>query len=124
MTCPKCDAEMSQVSYESIEVNRCIRCHGLWFDMLEHEHLKAIAGSEEIDIGDSETGRSFDDLDRIACPGCDTKMLRMVDARQPHIRYESCPTCYGVLFDAGEFRDYKEETVLDFFRALLAKERT
>jgi hypothetical protein len=92
--------------------------------MLEHEHLKAIAGSEEIDVGDSKTGESFDDLGRIDCPGCNTKMLRMVDARQPHIRYESCPTCYGVLFDAGEFRDYKEETVFDFFRALLAKERT
>jgi Zn-finger nucleic acid-binding protein len=51
-------------------------------------------------------------------------MVKMVDARQPHIRYESCSVCYGVFFDAGEFRDYNKETVLDFFRALFAKERT
>jgi Zn-finger nucleic acid-binding protein len=114
---------MARVAYESIEVNRCTGCDGLWFDMLEEEHLKAIAHSEEIDIGDPKVGRSFDAVDRIDCPVCHTRMMRMVDARQPHIRYESCQVCYGVFFDAGEFRDYRQETVLDFFRSLFAKER-
>ena len=50
MTCPKCRSEMAKVSYGAIEVNRCVRCDGLWFDMLEVEHLETIAGSEEIDI--------------------------------------------------------------------------
>ena len=50
-------------------------------------------------------------------------MIKMVDQRQPHIWYKSCSLCYGVFFDAGEFRDYKEETVLDFFKDLLAGER-
>lgn len=124
MNCPKCDVEMAKVIHESIEVNRCIRCDGLWFDMLEPEHLKAIASSEEIDVGDPKIGESLNALDRVDCPVCHTRMVRMVDAQQPHIRYESCSACYGVFFDAGEFRDYKEETVLDFFRSLFAKERT
>ena len=124
MTCPKCNAEMAKVVYESIEVDRCIRCDGLWFDMLELEHLKALEGSEEIDIGDPKIGDSLNALDRIDCPMCQTRMVRMVDSRQPHIRYESCPVCYGVFFDAGEYRDYKEESVLNFFRALFALERT
>ena len=47
----------------------------------------------------------------------------MVDRAQPHIWYEACTRCYGVFFDAGEFRDYKETSVLDFFRDLFAKER-
>ena len=92
--------------------------------MLELEHLKPIAGSEEIDVGDPRIGKSLNALDRIDCPVCHTRMVKMVDGRQPHVRYESCPACYGVFFDAGEFRDYKEETVLDFFRALFVKERT
>ena len=124
MTCPKCDGEMAKVSYEQIEVNRCIRCDGLWFDMLEREHLKVIAGSEEIDVGDPRAGASLNVVDQIDCPVCHATMLRMVDAQQSHIWYESCPVCYGVFFDAGEFADYKEKTVLDFFRALFAKERT
>ncbi len=123
MTCPKCNAEMASVNYESIEVNRCVRCDGLWFDMLEPEHMKAIAGSEEIDIGDPAVGHVLDARERIDCPVCHTRMIKMVDVQQAHIHYESCPVCYGVFFDAGEFRDYKHETALDFFRGLLAKER-
>ena len=40
------------------------------------------------------------------------------------IVYEACTVCNGVFFDAGEFRDYKEHTIIDFFRDLLAKERS
>lgn len=120
MTCPKCNAEMAKVAYESIEVNRCVQCDGLWFDMLEAEHMKALAGSEEIDIGDPAVGEALDERVRIDCPVCHTRMIKMVDARQSHIHYESCPVCYGVFFDAGEFADYKQTTVLEFFRALLA----
>ncbi|MDH3641318.1 MAG: zf-TFIIB domain-containing protein [Gammaproteobacteria bacterium] len=47
----------------------------------------------------------------------------MIDRDQPHLWYEACTVCYGVFFDAGEFRDYKEKTALDFFRDLFAQER-
>jgi 4a-hydroxytetrahydrobiopterin dehydratase len=32
----------------------------------------------------------------------------MVDAKQPHLWYEACTECYGIFFDAGEFKDFKE----------------
>jgi len=51
-------------------------------------------------------------------------MIRMVDHQQPHMLFESCPVCYGVFYDAGEFRDYKSHTVVDLFRDLFKKERT
>ena len=124
MNCPKDDAGMARVSVDSIEINRCTACNGLWFDLLELEQVTAIAGSDEIDIGDPKVGRALDAIDRIDCPVCQTRMIRMVDAGQPHIRYESCPVCYGIFFDAGELHDYEEETVFDFFRSLFAKERT
>jgi len=123
MNCPKCDCAMETVKYQGIEVDRCVNCQGIWFDMLEAEHLKKIEGSESIDIGDPQVGKGFNEIDRVECPKCCGPMLRMVDRTQPHIRYESCPVCYGVFFDAGEFADYKEETVLDFFRDLMAGER-
>ena len=114
---------MEKVQYESIEVDRCTDCQGIWFDMLEHEHLKAIEGSEEIDIGDPEVGKQTNIVDQITCPVCESRMIRMVDGRQPHIWFESCTVCYGVFFDAGEFRDYKQENILDFFRDLFSRER-
>ena len=123
MECPKCNSDMEKITYEKIEVDRCTNCKGIWFDMLEHEHLKAIEDSESIDIGDPKVGKEYNSIDKIDCPVCHTEMIRMVDREQPHIRYEACKSCYGVFFDAGEFRDYKEETILDFFRDLFTKGR-
>jgi Zn-finger nucleic acid-binding protein len=123
MNCPKCDNDMETVVCEEIEVDRCVNCRGIWFDMLEAEHLKRIEGSEAIDVGDPTLGKSLNEIDRIQCPKCNEPMLRMVDRTQPHIWYESCPLCYGLYFDAGEFADFKEETILDIFRDLKAGER-
>jgi hypothetical protein len=50
-------------------------------------------------------------------------MLRMVDVEQHHIWYESCAVCYGKWFDAGEFKDLQEESIVDFFRDLFTRER-
>lgn len=124
MKCPKCGSDMEKVTHEQIEVDRCTDCKGIWFDMLEHEHLKAMQGSESIDVGDPKLGRDSDMIRRISCPACKTDMIQMVDNKQPHITYEACTTCYGVFFDAGEFKDYKEESILDFFKDLFAKSRT
>ena len=118
MKCPKCSSAMEKVQYESIEVDRCTECRGLWFDSLEHEHLKAIEGSEEIDIGDPQVGKQTNIADRIECPVCDSPMIHMEDKRQRHILLDSCPVCYGVFFDAGEFRAEKQKEVLDFFGGL------
>ena len=123
MDCPKCQSPMEAVAYELFEVNRCKNCKGLWFDLREQEHLRALAGSESLDVGAPEDGAAYNEIGSIECPICHTSMIRMVDIQQPHIWYESCPTCYGVFFDAGEFRDYKERTILDFFKDLTAKER-
>jgi Zn-finger nucleic acid-binding protein len=123
MQCPKCDANFEKIEYANIEVDRCTGCRGLFFGMLDHEHLKSIEGSESIDIGDAEVGKAYNAKHRIECPDCHGRMIPMVDRDQPHIWYEACTFCYSVFFDAGEFTDFNERTVLDFFKDLLAGER-
>jgi len=124
MNCPKCSSKFEKVSFGEIEVERCLGCQGLWFDMLEKEDLAKIEGSEAIDIGDDQVGEEYDSLQDIKCPQCTVKMLPMVDKDQVHIKYESCPICYGTFFDAGEFRDLKEHTVLERFKEMLGTLRT
>jgi len=123
MQCPKCGHDMEKVTFQDVEVDRCKLCKGLWFDSLEHEALKKLKGSEEIDIGDAEVGELFNQEDSIDCPVCKVPMIRMVDRDQRHIWYEGCPSCFGLFFDAGEFRDFKFHTVMDFFRDLGSRER-
>ncbi len=123
MQCPKCQASLEAVGYANIEVDRCTNCKGIWFDSLEAQKLKDIEGSESLDIGDPAAGSKYNQMGDINCPKCHTKMTKMVDLHQPHIWYEKCPVCYGIWFDAGEFKDYKEEGFGDFFKDLFSRER-
>ena len=39
MNCPKCGEMMELVTHESINVDRCPGCGGMWFDLFEAEDL-------------------------------------------------------------------------------------
>lgn len=119
MKCPKCKSQFETISFGEIEVERCLGCRGLWFDMLEKDDLVKIEGSEAIDIGSEQVGREFALMRDVDCPVCAEPMVPMVDKDQFHIKYESCPICYGTFFDAGEFRDLKENSVLERFVHML-----
>ena len=115
MNCPKCHSKFETITYADIQVERCLGCQGLWFDMLEKEDLVKIEGSESIDIGNDQVGEEYSNLRNIKCPHCTVKMIPMVDKDQHDIKYESCTVCYGTFFDAGEFRDLKERSVIKRF---------
>lgn len=108
MECPKCQARMEVVRFEGTDVDRCIRCGGLWFDRLEHELLRRRAGSEAIDTGPTWQAAMHDVQERVFCPVDGVLMARMVDVAQPRIWVESCPVCHGTFLDAGEFTELKE----------------
>lgn len=110
--CPVCEVDMANVKFHQIEVDRCPRCEGIWFDLLEHQDLKKEEGAGRIDLGArgatlSEKGKIID------CPRCKIRMSPTHDGDQPHIVYEKCSHCGGVFFDAGEFSDFKELTLAE-----------
>lgn len=123
MNCPKCNAAMELVRVASIEVDRCTACKGLFFDGNEAESLRRIRGAESIDVGDASLGAAQNANGRIRCPRDTTPMIRIVDPKQSHIWLETCPVCSGTFFDAGEFRDWKHDTLADFVKGLFAKAR-
>jgi uncharacterized protein len=114
---------METVTVSDVDVDRCTGCGGLWFDMLEHEKLRHVKGSETIDTGDPKRGREQSQKGDIDCPNCHARMVKMVDHEQPHIWFEQCSVCGGTYFDAGEFKDFKSHTIGDFFRRLRARPR-
>ncbi|MBI9017085.1 MAG: zf-TFIIB domain-containing protein [Phycisphaerae bacterium] len=116
--CPKCDANMAKLDYEGIYVNRCPDCKGLWFDAFELQELKKLKGSETIDLGANDKSKENDENRGIDCPVCHTQMIKMVDIEH-HMKYEACTVCYGVYFDAGEFKEYKHETLMMSLKKML-----
>ncbi len=118
MDCPKCDSVMEEITYHGISVDRCTICKGIWFPGIEHKELKRLKGSEVIDSGSPEVGKAFDGLNDVHCPECDKVMARVADKFHPHIHYEVCLKGDGVYFDAGEFKEFKDEGLGDFIKTL------
>ncbi len=119
MQCPKCLADMEVVMYHDVEVDRCTKCYGLFFDHLEKEMLKGKDGAEEIDIGDEFVGAKFNEILDVACPKCREKMQPIVHTHPFEIKFERCPGCKGIYFDAGEFRDYLDDQIYEQFQDVL-----
>ena len=121
MNCPKCGNTMSAITVANVEVDRCIGCAGMWFDLLEHEELKGIKGAAEIvDLGGGGSKR-LNEQQGPSCPRCNQAMVSLKVHNQPHLTYDQCLICNGVFFDAGEFRDFADETTLEKIYAAIGK---
>ena len=96
-----------------MEYNTCRNCGGLWFEALVAEELVEIKGAVDLDTGDPKEGIKRNAQWEIKCPACNIRMLPVRDQKQPHIQLEACPSCKGTFFDAGEFKDFCEETFMD-----------
>ena len=118
MNCPKCFSKMEKHGYASIVVERCTNCFGIWFDAGEDDHLKNAQAGKVLDIGDPNVGETWSSDTEIKCPTCKYPMVSRTDDKQKHIEYETCPKCYGIFFDAGEFKDFEEETVAEYIKRL------
>jgi len=115
---------MEEVTYgRDITVDRCSNCKGIWFDLGEAGVLKGKWMSEFVDSGDPKIGKEYNKTEDVDCPRCGKKMGKITDSKQPHIWYEACED-HGMYFDAGEFTDYKYETLLDKFRDLITGKRS
>ena len=121
MNCPKCTSEMRTTSYKDVEYDQCKSCGGLWFDALEAEDLVEMKDAAAIDTGDIKQGEENNRTRRIECPRCNVRMSKVRDRQQPHIQLETCFACNGTYFDAGEFKDFCEETFMDRVHDWLAK---
>ncbi len=128
LDCPKCNHPMAQVTYGGVTVDRCTGCSGIWFDFHEEAKLKEMRGSQAIE-GEkppADLARRLNSMPYVSCPRCEghIEMTRLVVNNQNHIWYESCPSCRGIYFDAGEFADFRLYTPLDIIRNLFARGRT
>lgn len=120
MKCPRCSSEMETVRVEGEQIDRCTKCGGLWFDEFELADLTAKEGAEKVDTGRADKSNQHSQA-RLNCPKCGTPMLRMVDAEQPHIWYETCDECGGSFLDAGEFRELKHHNLIGRIKDILVE---
>ena len=111
---------METIKFSGITVDRCTRCRGIFCDVKEYLALKHLRGAAALDIGSGELGRDMDEKPNAPCPRCAVAMRRIADP-ESHLTFEQCPTCRGVFFDAGEFREFKFGGTEEHFRDLFGE---
>lgn len=116
MDCPKCNGEMQEHSTTTLQgavtIDKCKACGGIWFDKGEAEILKGDWMSDFLDSGDPMIGKEHNLNTEVSCPRCNKIMETVNDPEQKHIHYEVCEN-HGMFMDAGEFADYKNETLVE-----------
>lgn len=125
MNCPHCLESMTPVSFKGIQVDRCPRCGGLFFDVSELNRLLVMRGAESIDRGILTTRHDVGEAPAIYCPRCleqghRKRMITLADADEPDARFDQCPDCGGSFFEAGRFQALQHHTIAEFFRELPA----
>lgn len=113
MNCPKCNSSMNLLPHLPYSAQKCSNCHGLWFKGGEKDVVAALKDAECLDSPETNIAANYNSQRDIDCPACQTKMIKMADKSQLHIKFESCPSCRGIFFDAGELTDLSEHTLVE-----------
>lgn len=112
---------MEAVEADGVEVDRCTRCGGIWFDAGELDWLAQSEIADAIDVGAAADGRTMNEVTEIDCPRCGRPTKHIADRHKPQIRYEVCLGCEGAFLDAGEFRELARLSLADLFRVLFGR---
>lgn len=133
MHCPSCHTPLTEQRIDTVRVDACEVCGGMWFDQGE---LRA-AKDERL------TAYHWYDLDlwkhdadfmgapsSMYCPSCDGEhLLTTIQYAQSTIYIDVCPSCHGIWLESTEFsallsyiRDQAEKVVLEDYQGALLRE--
>ncbi len=108
MRCPKCYGELSQMHYESVQVDFCKCCKGVWFNSDELNHvIDDLATREETENAaielEKEIVGKYDIEDAgCSCPQCGEAMKQFNYAYDSNIILDKCEFCDGIWTDQSE----------------------
>ncbi len=103
MNCPVCEKEiLIALEYESVEIDYCPVCKGIWLD----------SGELELLFGDEEAATKFLSIGKPTampkgekhrrCPECDKKMTKESTESEHPVIFDHCPRGHGLWLDQGE----------------------
>jgi len=138
MKCPVDGYELVRKIYEnSVEVDACNDCNGIWLDANELEKIQNIKLNdykEELERIPDYVGKSIlmaksKDKPLVACPKCHTELERREYGYCSQIYIDSCINGHGIWLDKNELKDleiFYERSRMEtssmrkgFFRSLL-----
>jgi Zn-finger nucleic acid-binding protein len=98
-----CPGELEAVQVGDVQVDRCPRCQGVWFDRRELRRvLDAYAAGGPIPLSvPSEHVAGHDDKGG-SCPRCNVALEHSETLAAPNLYWDTCSKCGGAWLDGGE----------------------
>jgi len=100
LNCPVCASKpLTPITVAGVEVDRCERCGGAWYDQGEFEKLVDVAmrGFRATDYAPVSNRR---------CPR-DGVVLKQMVYPQTLVTADVCPQCHGLWLDKGETKEIR-----------------
>ena len=110
MECSGCQGNMTELTLDGVQIDRCDRCGGVWLDAGEAEALvkKAPTPREALQKKKLDLLRQWKvaaldprEVDR-ACPRCSKNFVRVNYKDIPGLQVDRCPAQCGMHLDKGE----------------------
>ncbi len=102
---------MEKETVGGVTVDRCNACGRLWLDDGEMNRLltsdkSAVQGADAGPFGRESARAALGDR---VCPRDKRELMEIKHPQRPDVVIEICPSCRGVLLDAGELRQLSGE---------------
>ena len=120
MQCPQCNIHLQRRAIQTVEVDECVNCKGIWFDTDELRKAKDETDADlrwmDFDLW-KHPERFHVTSKPIPCPDCAVDMAA-IEYDTTGVEVNSCPKCEGVWLDASEF----EKIIAALTEELLSKD--
>jgi uncharacterized protein len=122
MKCPKCTGDAKEIQVGGITLDRCGRCHGIWFDRRELDRVldKLRAGEAPPPSSRSPLSEKLDSV-LASCPRCSKSLERTESLAVNGLFYDGCPGCGGAWLDGGELDEIASDPEASAVAAFFAK---
>ena len=119
MKCPVDGSTLEKISVDSVELEKCPECQGLWFEKAEIRQAEEAEGVDEdwvgFDLWSDHDAFGAEKSSR-KCPVCEQNMATILYGHSD-VKIDYCVDEHGVWLDQGEF-----ESIIDFLQdELLSK---
>jgi Zn-finger nucleic acid-binding protein len=106
MKCPRDGILLQRVNAEGVELDKCHKCNGIWFDRGEFEKLRDLGLTDVEEAIEKEFGHPDYQQDTVNgymhCPRCDGRLSSHIYTYVDPVRVDTCLKCLGVWLDEGE----------------------
>ncbi len=106
MKCPRDGTELAKVQILDVELDKCHKCDGIWFDPGELDRIRDMEVSDveealERKYGDPEFAEGEVE-NYMRCPRCQGRLHKFNYTYGSAVHIDRCGSCFGIWLDDGE----------------------